>query len=123
VADEIATIEMATRSGTEDIGHVRRKGIETEIGTGTEIDTLDQVVSAVDGAMSHEIGTESEIENLREGGEETMRGTETIGIPGVVGEEEETEIGIEGTGNDLEKRMTVGWHQEVEVQHEMREHT
>ena len=89
VAGEIASIEIVTRSETEDTGHVRQRGIETETGTGTgtetETDTRDQVVSAVDGAMSHEIATENGIGNLREEAEEMRGWTEIIGTLGVGG--------------------------------------
>ena len=110
---EIATIEIVTRSETEDIGLARQRGIEAE--TEIETDTPDQAVSAVDGAMSNEI----EIGNLQEEGEEMMEEIETIGTPGAAGEGEEIGIEIEGIGNDLEKRTIIGGCQEDEVPHEM----
>jgi hypothetical protein len=119
VTGEIATIEIVTRSETEDTGHDRQKGIETETGTGTETDMLERDVSVVDGAMSYEIETESGIGNLREEGEKGRGGTETIGTLGVVGEGGEIGIENKGIGNDLEKRMTVGGLQEVEARHGM----
>jgi len=112
-------IEIATRKETEDTGHVRQRGIETEIGTETETDIQDQVVSAVDGAMSYEIETESGIENLQGEGEEMRGETETIGTLGVVGGGGEIETLIEVIGNGREKRTTIGGLQEVEVRHEM----
>ncbi len=121
VTSEIATIEIFIRNEIGGIVHVRQKGIETETGAGagTETDMLDKVVSWVAGAMSHEIETGTETGNLLESGEEMRAEKETIGTPGA--EEEGGEIGreVEGTGNDLEKRMMIGGLQEVEVRHVM----